>query len=42
MNVFFVVINCVVVLEFLFEFEFFGYVKGVFIGVIVDWVGVFE
>lgn len=32
-NKIFVVINCVVILEFLLESEFFGYIKGVFSGV---------
>lgn len=32
--------NCVVILKDLIELEIFGYVKGVFIGVILDWDGV--
>lgn len=39
---FFICVNCVVILVELFESEFFGYVKGVFIGVVFVWVGWFE
>lgn len=38
----FVVINCGVLFENLFEFELFGYVKGVFIGVVVVYLGLFR
>lgn len=38
----FVFVNCVVIFENLLELEFFGYEKGVFIGVIVCCVGKFE
>lgn len=39
-NKFFVVLNCVVIFKDLIESEIFGYLKGVFIGVIVNWEGV--
>lgn len=32
----FIVINCVVILKDLIESELFGYVKGVFIGVVIE------
>lgn len=38
----FILINCVVILEYFLEFELFGYEKGVFIGVVVCWIGKFE
>lgn len=38
----FIFVNCVVILENFLELELFGYEKGLFIGVVLWWIGKFE